>query len=135
MRIVQDEEDNKKSKKENVGRNEANLFAILFASLGIITLVVGEGTYKGFTVPGFVGWIELGVAAAFAILGFRAEQNPYEEQITICPECQIVYSAQETPEDSQCQSCKCTLEPLDGFYERHPELKDNPEQFTQPDKD
>ncbi|WP_432735885.1 hypothetical protein [Maridesulfovibrio sp. FT414] len=135
MRIAQDEDNNKKSKKENVERNDTNILAILFASLGLLTLWVGEGTYKGFAVPGFVGWIELGVAAAFAILGFRAEQNPYEAQITICHKCQTVYSPQETPNDSKCQNCQCPLEPLEGFYERHPELKDSPEEFTQSEND
>ncbi len=136
MRIVQDEKNNKKFKRENVSKNDANSLAILFAVLGLLTIILGDGgTYKGFPVPAFVGWIELAAAAAFAILGFRAEQDPYEEKIMICPKCQTVYSPQEIPNDSQCQNCHCPLELLEGFYERYPELKETPEKFTPPEED
>ena len=135
MRIVQDEK-NKKLKRENVGMNNANVLAIIFASLGVMTIILGDGgTYKGFAVPAFVGWIELGAAAICAILGVRAKQDPYEEKIMICSKCQTVYPPEKTPNNSQCPNCHCSLELLDGFYERHPKLKIAPEKFTPPEKD
>lgn len=136
MRIIQNNENNKEIKRENVSKNDANSLAILFATLGIMTIVIGDGgTYKGFPVPDFIGWIELAAAAAFAILGFRAEQNPYEEKIMICPKCQAVYPPEKTSTDPQCQNCNCSLELLEGFYERNPELKGVPEKVIQHEND
>ncbi|NDV24971.1 hypothetical protein [Desulfovibrio sp. JC022] len=58
-----------------------------------------------------------------------------KEEEMICPKCQKVYMAGQAPANASCESCGITLEPLEGFYDRHPELKDAPEQFTKPEND
>ncbi|QJT08873.1 hypothetical protein [Oceanidesulfovibrio marinus] len=45
------------------------------------------------------------------------------DEMMICSTCEqtiIAYKAQ----DGRCPHCGGELEPLDGFYERHPELRD-----------
>ncbi|WP_170921420.1 hypothetical protein [Desulfovibrio gilichinskyi] len=42
---------------------------------------------------------------------------------SICPKCQQVFMPKKAPEDQMCHKCNCSLEQLEGFYKRHPELK------------
>ena len=42
--------------------------------------------------------------------------------LLICIECQQPIKRKYT-KDNQCPTCDVELEPLDGFYDRHPELK------------
>jgi hypothetical protein len=80
------------------------------------------------TTPG-TGWI-LGffciLAMAYAIRGNTTlsgfAYGLYEDHI--CPECERVFLKGENPDKSMCPDCKFVLEPLEGFYARHPELKD-----------
>ncbi len=43
---------------------------------------------------------------------------------SICPKCQQVFMPKKAPEDQMCHKCNCPLEQLEGFYDRHPELKE-----------
>ncbi|SDK48799.1 hypothetical protein SAMN05660337_0611 [Maridesulfovibrio ferrireducens] len=43
----------------------------------------------------------------------------------ICPNCEQVFLKGEKPNNNLCSKCKVQIEPLEGFYKRHPELKDN----------
>ncbi|WP_170830296.1 hypothetical protein [Maridesulfovibrio ferrireducens] len=46
-----------------------------------------------------------------------------ELEDTICPKCETTFGIGEAPKNELCPNCKDLLEPLKGFYDRHPELK------------
>ncbi|NDV23143.1 hypothetical protein [Desulfovibrio sp. JC022] len=96
--------------------------------------------YKGHEV-GIVGrW----ATVVFGIIMFwcgvlykfsKGGKNFTRHEQSICSKCQKVYLAGQAPANASCELCGINLEPLDGFYERHPELKDAPEEFTPPEED
>ncbi|GEM_PF-2284327 len=55
------------------------------------------------------------------------------EQGTICPKCQTPFGVEHgrAPKNNKCPDCNVELEPIDGFYERHPELKDKENEFPE----
>lgn len=55
----------------------------------------------------------------------------YHEQGTICPKCQTPFGIGQdrAPKSGKCPDCNVEIEPLDGFYDRHPELKDKENEF------
>lgn len=59
----------------------------------------------------------------FLIFSLRKKDKELEPNYTICPSCLQPYFGDET-KDNKCPKCNGELENLDGFYERHPELKD-----------
>jgi len=54
--------------------------------------------------------------------GFRKKSGEFEDRVLICPKCREPYSKKDVP-DERCPRCEVELEDLEGFYERHPELK------------
>jgi len=56
------------------------------------------------------------------VAAFRRTQD--DSQLFICPNCELVRPFVEV-QTKTCLTCGVKLEPLDGFYERHPELKNN----------
>ncbi|SDK73738.1 hypothetical protein SAMN05660337_1044 [Maridesulfovibrio ferrireducens] len=47
-----------------------------------------------------------------------------KQEKSICPMCEKVFMLGQAPKDQNCPKCTYPLEPLKGFYDRHPELKD-----------
>ncbi|GAB7021812.1 hypothetical protein JCM12178A_03700 [Salidesulfovibrio brasiliensis] len=73
---------------------------------------------SAYNIPLGVGLILLGIGVTlFALL----KQN--DAQTFICPRCECVFNREQMSE-KKCPSCNAELEPLEGFYERHPEKKD-----------
>ncbi|NDV20313.1 hypothetical protein GO013_12930 [Pseudodesulfovibrio sp. JC047] len=62
------------------------------------------------------------VGIFMTIMAFRKGQREYVA-VYICPECETAYPAAEVP-DKRCPRCTVPLEPLTGFYDRHPDLKE-----------
>ncbi|WP_031481658.1 hypothetical protein [Maridesulfovibrio frigidus] len=54
----------------------------------------------------------------------KRQQNISLYETTICPECGKVYIVGSGPTDDICTKCTVKLEPLEGFYDRHPEQKE-----------
>ncbi|SMF23532.1 hypothetical protein [Desulfovibrio gilichinskyi] len=57
----------------------------------------------------------------------------YEDHI--CPKCERVFLRGEKTEENICPDCKVLLEPLEGFYDRYPELKNVKEKLPKNLKD
>ena len=53
----------------------------------------------------------------------KTKLNKPENQFLICPQCLTPFDQKAVPSE-QCPICKVNLEKLEGFYERHPELKE-----------
>jgi hypothetical protein len=71
---------------------------------------------SGFNVPVGIAVIILG---AFFI--WTDVIKPRKENL-ICPTCEELFRCTESLGD-KCPKCRTKLEPLEGFYKRHPELK------------
>ncbi len=77
------------------------------------------------------------LAMAYAIIGKKAlsslSQGLYEDHI--CPKCERVFLRGEKAKENKCPDCKVLLEPLEGFYDRYPELKNVKEKLPKNLKD
>jgi len=59
----------------------------------------------------------------FMLYGSLRKGQRDHEEVFICPTCETALPFAEV-QDEICPTCKVKMEPLDGFYDRHPELKD-----------
>lgn len=75
-------------------------------------------------VPRFAGIPVALFGAAWIFLGIRilANKEKKPDQYMICPVCEMVVKFDRTM-DKQCPKCGATLDVLEGFYERHPQFK------------
>ncbi len=78
--------------------------------------------YGDIPVPEYANWVWGGLGLLlvwYGTIGHRLRYNT-KKGLKICPSCQNLW-----PNDKQnCSSCNAPLEPLEGFYERHPKLKE-----------
>jgi transcription initiation factor IIE alpha subunit len=51
------------------------------------------------------------------------KSGPLEQKYFICSKCGSSFDAKDIS-SSTCSKCKGVLEAMEGFYERHPELKE-----------
>jgi hypothetical protein len=104
---------------------------------GVGIIGFGDGIYEsglapmsGFPVYNWVGLLFMGAGLPFIGYGlyrlFRpgksAEPNKVEH---ICPRCESVYALADD-ESRICPHDGTTLEPMKGYYQRHPEKRDKP---------
>ncbi|WP_432735883.1 hypothetical protein [Maridesulfovibrio sp. FT414] len=132
----------KKIIKNNFKVPWLRLVVVLYA----LVLIIGAWPTD---VPYFVKGHAVGTLGRWALVAFgiivfwcgvlykypKRGKNFTRHEQSICPKCQKVYLAGQAPADAKCEPCGISLEPLEGFYKRHPELKDSPEEFTQSEKD
>ena len=81
------------------------------------------GRYWDFTevrIPFGGALIVIGIIFVWSAL----KKNPkdFEDKFLICPECKTPFNQKDVP-DGRCSKCEVELEDLEGYYERHPELK------------
>ena len=80
----------------------------------------------GFPISKGTGFIVLGFGIVTVLYGcfqkISSKQN--ELSFSICPNCKKSLYSADVPE-GLCPICKVRLENLSGFYERHPELRDD----------
>ena len=63
-----------------------------------------------------------GVALIVFAIFRKSTPDKEEDKFLICPKCKTPFNQKDLT-DSRCPECKAELEDLEGFYERHPELK------------
>ncbi|WP_291329655.1 hypothetical protein [Desulfovibrio sp. UCD-KL4C] len=80
-------------------------------------------------VMALVGLIAIGCAFFYRKPKNSKKVGYYEN--TICPQCGKVYIVGSGPPYDVCTKCTVKLEPLEGFYTRHPELKEKAEAFPE----
>lgn len=118
-------------KKREERPRRGNLYLLL---MGMYVIVVGlitiddpvyefKGGYKidlgAFKWPFVVSSLLVGGYFVWAGITCRRSQNA---SYWICSECEKV-SKKKYMINSGCADCGGTMEPLEGFYDRHPELK------------
>ena len=62
----------------------------------------------------------IGLLFIYTVL--RNKARKFEDNFVICPKCRTPFKQNEVP-DGRCPKCEVELEDLEGFYQRHPELK------------
>ena len=109
------------------------LFFLLGACLalyGILTVI-----QRGYYSSRFKFYIDFGryhylfgilimLVGIFVIYTTLSSKRKYlKEKYLICPKCKDSFS-QKDVSNSLCPNCTVELEDLEGFYDRHPELKE-----------
>ena len=79
---------------------------------------------SGYNIP--LGLVMITIGIISVLTKFKSSFKT-KERLLICPTCQQLCPAKDAASDS-CPQCSVPLEPLEGFYKRHPELKDDKEQ-------
>ena len=109
-------------------------FAVLLAFVGLFIGVIAEkyGISRS-KVPNTITWNKFFserlddvfyYIATCSLIGFLFPSIIFSNQkFLICPKCQNTYYKDDV-KDKICTTCNVSLEKLEGFYERHPELKD-----------
>ncbi|WP_320173585.1 hypothetical protein [Maridesulfovibrio sp.] len=90
--------------------------------------------YRGIRSSAPDRWFEVGVGLCIILGGLLYEfPEKYHEQGTICPKCQTPFGVEygRAPKRGKCPDCNVELEPIDGFYDRHPELKNKENEFPE----
>lgn len=75
-----------------------------------------------------VGLAHILIGIGFFIWGYRGRakgESLLEDDgiVLMCPECGEAYYSVDVKND-MCPTCNVDLEPVEGFYNRHPEFKD-----------
>ncbi len=68
------------------------------------------------------GYIFIIIGVGYIIFFLRAKSSDFEDKFMICIKCKELHR-QKDYSDSHCRKCGAELENLEGFYDRHPELK------------
>ena len=97
------------------------------AVFGFLLVFGREFSFRG-TIINFgnanilVGWVFIIFGFVILVIGLRTKAKDFEENFMICPKCREPFNKENIPQQ-RCPNCKVELEDLEGFYERHPELK------------
>lgn len=109
---------------------------LIFLLLGISLILYGSLTImkRGYYSSKFGFYFDFGpyhyvlgiiitiVGIFFVYTSLTKKAKEFEAKFLICPKCKAPFNQKEVP-DGRCPECEVKLEDLDGFYERHPELK------------
>jgi len=107
------------------------LFAFIIGSwivlLGVYLVTGREAYSRGIRLDygqfnALVGCLFITLGIAFFVYALRAKKKDLEGKFVICPQCKEPFNDRDVP-DQRCPQCKAEVEELDGFYERHPELR------------
>jgi len=87
---------------------------------------IGKGrAYRGVPLPGITGYLLSAGGMGVIVCGLVTKSIAKRaDGYLICSECRSVFPAGNV-RDAACPKCSGRMEDLKGFYERHPELKDN----------
>lgn len=69
----------------------------------------------------FGGFLVL-LGSLFIWSALRKKASEFEDKFLVCPKCKTPFNHKDVP-DGRCPKCEVELEDLEGFYQRHPELK------------
>jgi hypothetical protein len=100
------------------------LFAVLMIVWGYIFYSTGWYSTYDVPVPKFAGILLIFFGIYFSIAVIRKRKWKSVSDYLICKECLTTYVRSEL-KNHHCPKCEGSLDELNGFYERHPELKSN----------
>lgn len=96
--------------------------------MGLVLLYLGWSTTRTGVITywhtakvyPWVGYLELVCGTAALLHGFFGKPDRSNDQAALCPDCGAAHKHKFV--GKPCSKCGATLEPIEGFYERHPEL-------------
>ena len=111
---------------------------ILFLLLGSSLTLYGTLTIiqRGYYSSRFKFYIDFGryhylfgiliaVVGIFFMYTSLIRKNKHaKEKYLICPQCKVSFKQKKDVKNPRCPHCSVDLEDLEGFYDRHPELKE-----------
>jgi len=112
--------------------SNSSLKRLSFVVLGILSILAGIGIIRvgwsyhyGIAVPKLSGYLWAAFGVAFLLYGVFTKEIPKEphEDFVICPDCRNSFYAKDVHQN-QCPECEGTVEDLDGYYERHPDQRE-----------
>jgi hypothetical protein len=104
---------------------------LFYIGLGILTIYLGIHYYVqqwdyryGFRISKVAGLMLSAFGVLILLYGFFRGSIPkkYEDNFVICKTCLKSFNAKSIT-NSICPECGGHIEKLDGFYDRHPELR------------
>ncbi len=108
------------------------IISLTMITTSILSLNSDQSYFKGFPVYHWVEYVILAVGFLLPICAWllrtskkdvTAEQEKTNDmRVFICPQCETASSFAEV-RNKMCPQCNIKMEPLDGFYDRHPEMK------------
>jgi hypothetical protein len=112
------------------------IFKILMTIFGIVSFLLGVDILyeKGFNHHGiyidlsesYISFsiISFAISILFIAIAIRSRKNTdaFEEKCVMCTSCIKPYYEKDL-KNGKCPVCQSKVERLEGFYERHPELK------------
>ncbi|WP_136360628.1 hypothetical protein [Desulfatibacillum aliphaticivorans] len=112
-----------------------SILGFLLVTLGLSILVKSDSvfySYKyGFNVDmNEYKWVfglllvALGIGFIWTSWGHDPSEEYNETEAFICLQCRVPICRRDVP-DLKCKDCGRDLEPVKGFYDRHPELKED----------
>ena len=102
------------------------ILGLLMIATGLEVVIFGGADFRGFMIPDWAGYPILLGGLVSLVFGFVAtkKQTGDELDYLVCSSC--LHSVEPSSSASkQCPKCGGHLESLEGFYDRHPELKDS----------
>ncbi|WP_163350129.1 hypothetical protein [Desulfovibrio sp. JC010] len=76
-------------------------------------------------------WLMTIAGLVLIVCAVRRKYQKVSSVDMICPKCETTFTAVRIPANKACAKCGLLLEPLKGFYDRHPELKDKDNEFPE----
>jgi len=99
------------------------LFGFLFIWMGV-DCIRRVCTYRGVPLPGIAAYLQCAMGVGMIVYGLASKNVSKEFGVRICSACRSVFRAKDVI-GTACPKCSGQVEDLKGFYERHPELKDD----------
>lgn len=94
------------------------LMSIGLIAWGLSALYNNKLMYWDLRVPTWCSYLLIAFGIGYLLIKLKCAQH---DSTVICPRCKTAFNNRRM---SRCPHCDVDLEPLEGFYDRHPELKD-----------
>lgn len=102
------------------------IFLIIFGIFLLFKQIYHDFLYDYFYDFGkyhrLLGIILIGLGTIISYRSYKKDPKSFNDSYLICPNCRKPYNKKNIT-NRRCPDCSTMLEELDGFYERHPELK------------
>jgi hypothetical protein len=91
--------------------------------LGLLAIKFDWNHLHGFPTPKVSNYLMVAFGLIMVILTLKKKGKLEDDNIyVICKNCKSIFLTDESPK-LICPNCNFKLEELEGFYDRHPELK------------
>ncbi len=95
-------------------------------------------TFRGVPLSITTRWVMTLVGIIFIIDGVFCRRPKSGTRIvdyerTICPKCEHPFEVGRVPKNGLCSNCQVPVEPIKGYYDRHPERRDVEEKNIKPE--